>query len=70
MIELVLVDQQELTLNRSARTQGVVYNTCQEWWLIGMDVERESKKSLQRAGPEEGNKWIDSFLKPLAQAYA
>ena len=41
----VLADQQ-LTYNGSVWTQGVVYKTWQEQWIIGINVERESGKSV------------------------
>ena len=40
----VLVDQQELTSYSSVWTQDVIWNTCCEWWMKGMD--RESGNSL------------------------
>ena len=38
---LVLANQQELTYNSSAQTQDVVWKTCPEQWMVGMDRERE-----------------------------
>ena len=40
----VLADQQELIYISSVRTQDVVWKTCQEQWMIGMDEEKESGK--------------------------
>ena len=40
----VLVDKQELIYIISVRTQDVLWITCQEWWMIGTDGERESRK--------------------------
>ena len=38
----VLADQQELMYVSSVWTLDVVWKTCQEQWMIGMDSERES----------------------------
>ena len=39
----VLADQQELIYISSVQIQNVVWKTCQEWWMIGTDGERESE---------------------------
>ena len=41
-----LADQQEFIYITSVQTQDVVWKTCQEQWMIGMDGERESGRSV------------------------
>ena len=41
-----LANQQEPTYNSFVLTQDVVWKTSLEWWLIGMNGERESGKSV------------------------
>ena len=38
----VLTNQQELINIISVQTQDVVWKTCRDWWMMGMDEERES----------------------------
>ena len=45
----VFADQQDLAYNSSPHTQDVIYKTCQEWWMLGTDEERESGKSVPTA---------------------
>ena len=33
-------------LHQLVQTQNVVWKTCQEWWMIGTDGEKESGKSV------------------------
>ena len=42
----VLTDQQELIYISSVETQSVVWKTCREQWMIGMDGARLSWKSV------------------------
>ena len=44
----VLADQQELTdYISSGQILDVVWMTCYEQWTIGMDREKDSRKSMQ-----------------------
>ena len=45
----VLTDLQELIYISSVGTLDIVYRTCQEWWMIGMDGERVSRKCMLSA---------------------
>ena len=50
----VLVKEQELIYISSVRTQGVVWKTCRERWMIEMDAEKESQlKSVLAARLDE-----------------
>ena len=42
-----LADQQELIYISSVQTQDIVWKTCQEQWMIGMDEERERERESQ-----------------------
>ena len=42
----LFADQQELIYMNSVWTQDAVWKNCQEQWMIGMDGERESRKSV------------------------
>ena len=42
----MLGDQQEIIYICSVCTQNVIWKTCQEWWMIGTDGERESQENL------------------------
>ena len=42
----VLADQQELTCNIYGQTEVVVWKTCRERWMIGVNGERKSEKSV------------------------
>ena len=44
----VLADMQNFTNNSSVRTQGVVWKTCWERWMIGTNGERESERERER----------------------
>ena len=42
----VLAYHQKLIYISSVQTQDVVWKSCQEQWMIGMDRERESEKPV------------------------
>ena len=62
-----LVDQKELTFNSSVGTQDEDYQTCQEWWMIGIDRERESGKAILSASfdddddDDDDDDWKSSY---------
>ena len=66
-------DQQELIYINSVRAQDVIWKTCREQWGIGADgerqrnreieTERESGKSLLAARLDDGDLFIDLFMK-------
>ena len=43
---LVSADQQKLIHISSVLKQDIIWETCWEQWIIGTDVERESRKSM------------------------
>ena len=45
----MLTDHQKLTFISFVWTLDATKTTCQEWWLIEVDGERESKESVQLA---------------------
>ena len=45
----VLADRQEIIYISSIGTLDVVWKTCREWWMIGTDIEEESRKSVLSA---------------------
>ena len=58
----VLADQEHLyrtqTKNSSVQTQDVVYKTCWEQWMIGINGERNSGKSVLAARlDDDGSKF-------------
>ena len=55
MDEPVLADQQELSYNSSLWIQDVVSKTSLEQWMIGIDWEKESGKSVLAA-------WLDDSI--------
>ena len=58
----VLADKQELIYIGSVQSQDVVWRTCQKWWMVGMDGEKESKKFVLSA-------WLDEEKKLLMIYY-
>ena len=45
----VFADQQKLTFITCAQTLGAVWKTYEEQWMIGTDVEWESRETMQSA---------------------
>ena len=56
-----LTDPQELTYSSYMQTQDVVQKTCQVWWMIEMDGERELGKSMLAARLDDD----DNYVNPL-----
>ena len=52
----MLAVQQELIYIGSVQKQDVVWRTCQEHWMIGMDRERELRKSVLSAQLDDDEK--------------
>ena len=42
----VLADQRELIYINSVRIRDVVWKTCREWWMIGIEGKRQSGKAV------------------------
>ena len=59
MVVPVLADQQELTYNSSVETQGVVWKTCWEWWMVGTDGEREKERERGESRKFLVSAWLD-----------
>ena len=57
-----LADQQELTNNSSASMQDLVWKTCQERWMIGMNGERDSGKSVLAAQLDDNDIYVHAYM--------
>ena len=59
----LLAGLQELT--NCVRTKGVVWKTCRERWIIGMEGERESMKSVEGGQYDDADDFRQTFFFPV-----